>query len=61
MSYEQAPKHFLDVSVWAMANCPSYQGVDMMEVSDVSNLYDHIAEYTFGTDKDANWFKLKWM
>jgi hypothetical protein len=61
LTYEEAPKHFLSASAWAKKYCPSFVGVDMMEVSDVSNEFDHVAEYTFGTEKDANWFKLTWM
>lgn len=61
LEYDKAPRHFLEASQWAKAHCSSYKGVDMMEVSDTSDLYDYVAEYTFTEEKDANWFKLKWM
>lgn len=61
MDYDLAPRHFLEASKWAKEFCPSFKEVEVMDVSDVSTVYDQVAEFTFGTEKDANWFKLKWM
>ena len=61
IEYENVPRHFLTIKNWAHEHCPSFTGVDIVDVSDTSVQYDHIAEFTFGTEKDANWFKLKWM
>ena len=61
IDYDQAPRHFLSASAWAKEHCPSFVDVNMMEVSDVSNEFDYVAEYTFVEERDANWFKLKWM
>jgi len=61
MAYEAAIRHFLDAANWAKDNCPSFMGSEVVDVTDVSVEYDQIAEFVFGNDKDANWFKLKWM
>lgn len=61
IDYEQAPRHFLAISAWAREHCPSYVDIELVEVSDVSPEYDYLAEYKFKTEKDANWFKLKWI
>jgi hypothetical protein len=60
MDYETALKHFLDAANWARDNCPSFQGSEVVDVSDVSLAYDQIAEYVFTDVKDSNWFRLRW-
>ena len=61
MDYDSAPRYFLEAANWAKDNCPTFQGCEVTDVSDVSAVYDQVAEYVFISEKDANWFKLKWM
>lgn len=60
ISYEQAQIYFADANRWAKGQCQSYIGFHVQDVSDVSYVYDHVAEYRFKDPKDAMWFELKW-
>ena len=60
MDYDEAEQYFFDANVWALEYCPSYQGHNVQDVSDVSYVYDNIALYLFGDEKDAVFFQLKW-
>ena len=58
--YERAEKHFQDACTWAEDFCPSFEGYQVQDVSDVSLICDFVAEYIFKDAKDAEWFTLKW-
>lgn len=60
MSYEKAQIYFVDADLWAKGQCQSYIGFHVQDVSDVSYVYDQVAEYRFKDPKDAMWFELKW-
>lgn len=52
--------YFAVIDAWARKHCSSYQGCEVQDVSDVSLMWDEIAEYKFGQEADATLFKLKW-
>lgn len=52
--------YFNERHKWAEANCSSYLGHEVIDVSDTSLQWDQVAEYRFDKLKDANWFKLRW-
>lgn len=58
--YEDAVAYFTDADLWAKKQCQSYIGHHVQDVSDVSYVYDHVAEYRFKDPKDALMFELKW-
>jgi len=60
VSYEQAEEHFAEAAVWAKKQCSSFIGYHVQDVSDVSYVYDHVAQYQFKDPKDALLFELKW-
>jgi len=60
ISYEQATKFFEEAATWAKQTCSSFVTHHVQDVSDVSYVYDHIAEYRFNDARDAMFFELKW-
>lgn len=60
MEYEEAENYFAEAAAWASRQCFSYISYDVVDVSDVSYVYDNIAEYRFKDPKDALMFQLKW-
>lgn len=60
LNYDFAEQHFQNANLWAREHCPSYQGYDVQDVSDVSYHYDYVAQYLFGDEQDAVLFTLKW-
>ena len=60
LSHETAQIYFVDADLWAKNQCQSYIGFHVQDVSDVSYIYDNVAEYRFNDPKDAMWFELKW-
>lgn len=60
LSYDQARWHFIDASIWALYNCKSFQGYEIVETSDVSYEWDQIAEYRFTDPRDVLLFKIRW-
>jgi hypothetical protein len=58
--YESAHEHFKTAAVWARRQCSSYVDYHVQDVSDVSYVYDHVAQYGFADPKDALMFELKW-
>lgn len=52
---------FQEAAEWATANCTSFKGATVIDVSDTSYSYDLAAEYKFKDDKDATMFRLKWL
>jgi hypothetical protein len=60
MNYDQARLHFIDASIWALNNCKSFQGYEIVETADVSYEWDQIAEYRFTDPRDVTLFKLRW-
>lgn len=58
--YNVASDHFKSAADWAAANCKSFDGWQVVDVSDVSYAWDLIAEYNFTDEKDATMFMLKW-
>jgi len=60
-NYDQARLHFIDASIWALQNCKSFGGYEIVETADVSYEWDQMAEYKFLDEKDAIWFKLRWV
>jgi hypothetical protein len=60
LSYQEADNYFEEAAAWASQQCFSYIDHHIQDVSDVSYIYDHIAEYRFNDPKDALLFQLKW-
>lgn len=60
LDYLDAKEHFECAAIWARKQCSSFVGYNVQDVSDVSYIYDQIAEYKFTDAKDAIWFELKW-
>ena len=60
MTYDIANDHFDQANKWAKENCISYIGYRVEDVSDVSYVYDLIAEYKFRDPKEAVWFELRY-
>lgn len=60
LSYDQARWHFIDASIWALYNCRSFQGYEIVETADVSYEWDQIAEYRFTDPRDVTLFKIRW-
>jgi len=60
MNYDQARLHFIDASIWALHNCRSFRGYEIVETADVSYEWDQIAEYQFTDPRDVTLFKLRW-
>jgi hypothetical protein len=58
--YYQNDIYFEGIDKWAQANCASYIGYFVTDVSDSSPIWDEIACYQFKEEKCANWFKLRW-
>jgi hypothetical protein len=58
--YELAHEHFKTAAGWARRQCSSYVDYHVQDVSDVSYVYDHVAQYGFNDPKDALLFELKW-
>lgn len=46
---------------WARQHCNTFAYRTITDVSDVSNTIDTVYEFYFGDEKDAMWFKLKWL
>jgi hypothetical protein len=59
-TWEQAEEYFQQAAHWAHENCLSYQGCDVVDVTDVCYEYDQIAEYGFDDEQDATLFALRW-
>ena len=49
-----------EIDQWAMDNCACYHGVKVIDVSDVSLLYDYTYEFHFTSQQDVILFKLTW-
>lgn len=60
MNYVAAQQRFYKAAGWAREHCKSYTGIDIIDVSDFSTIYDTVAEYRFSDDKDATMFSLRW-
>lgn len=58
--YDHNKEYFESIHFWALKNCPSYNGMSIQDVSDVSYEWDEIAEYRFTDEKDVMFFELKW-
>ena len=58
--YEQAPVYFKEAADWARRQCSSFVDYHVQDVSDVSYVYDNVAQYGFNDPKDALLFELKW-
>jgi hypothetical protein len=59
-TYEQALEYYDEADVWALENCASYDGNEVVDVADFSYEYDVLAEYTFKNEEDAVMFLLRW-
>lgn len=60
IAYEDAESYFDEAAAWASRQCQSYIDYHVQDVSDVSYIYDHVAEYRFRDPKDALLFQIKW-
>jgi len=58
--YEEAEAFFAEAAAWASRQCSSFVDYHVQDVSDVSYIYDRIAQYGFADPKDALLFELKW-
>ncbi len=54
------PKDRYELVDWAIKYCPDFQAWEIVDVSDVSLSYDEICTFKFRSEKDANWFRLRW-
>ena len=52
-------KNFAEAARWAHECCVSYQGVTIVDTSDVY-IADEIATYSFGNSADAALFTMMW-
>ena len=59
-NYESNAAYFANIDQWAQANCSSYVGYTVQDVSDHSLHWDEIASYEFRDEQSANWFSLRW-
>ena len=50
-----------EIDSWATDNCTCYHGVKVIDVSDVSLLYDYTDEFHFTSQQDVLLFKLTWL
>ena len=60
-NYDRARLYYIDASIWALKYCKSFQGYEIVDVSDVSMVWDQIAEFRFTDPRDVTLFKLVWM
>ncbi len=60
VGYEEGKAYFKEAADWAKRQCSSYIDYHVQDVSDVSYVYDNIAQYGFNDPKDALLFELKW-
>lgn len=60
IEYHKAEQYFAEAAAWASRQCSSYVDYHVQDVSDVSYVYDHVAQYGFTDPKDALLFELKW-
>lgn len=60
MSWTQANYHFDKATEWAQDNCPSFRGVEVMDISDFSMTNDLLARFEFSDTEDAIMFRLAW-
>jgi len=56
----QALIRFTQADSWAQQHCVSYCGSVNTDVSDISQHYDTVEQYTFSSEADALLFTLKW-
>lgn len=61
LDYDAATERFEAAHRWAQKYCPSYQGHDVQDVADFSYMYDQLAMYEFGEERDSLWFQLRWL
>jgi len=59
-NYDQATQYFEEANLWARQHCASYQGCEVQDVSDFSDIHDMLAHYSFGNEKDVVIFQLRW-
>lgn len=50
----------VDVKRWCQANLKTFIWMDEQDVSDVSLQWDYIYAFYIGSEKDRNWFNLRW-
>jgi len=60
MDYDMAVDYFDEAGAWATRQCQTFVDFTVQDVSDVSMMFDQVAEYRFGDPKDALLFELKW-
>lgn len=58
--YEKADAYFKEAADWARKQCSSFVDYHVQDVSDVSYVYDNVAQYGFNDPKDALWFELRY-
>jgi hypothetical protein len=59
-SYDFNHAYFEDMADWAKEHCGSFISFEIADVSDVSLIYDEVAEFCFGNEQDLLMFKLKY-
>lgn len=60
IEWRDAHEEFSEIRNWAKKNCKSFTEMKITDVSDVSMLYDYVAQYSFNDDRDATLFRLRW-
>ena len=59
-NWDQASQYYRDANSWALENCASYDGHEVIDVSDFSYEHDLLAQYTFKNEQDSFMFILRW-
>ena len=60
-THTQALEYYRDANIWALEHCLSYDGHEVVDVSDFSYEHDLLAQYTFKDEQDVVIFTLRWL
>jgi hypothetical protein len=60
LEWKDAQDEFNDIQYWTYKHCKSFVEMKIRDVSDVSILYDYVAEFSFTEERDATLFRLKY-
>lgn len=59
-SYDFNHTYFEEMADWAREQCKSFKSFEITDVSDVSLIWDEVAEFCFEDEQDLLMFKLKY-
>lgn len=60
IEWKNTYEEFFKRRQWACVNCKSFYEMKISDVSDVSMLYDYVAEFSFTEERDATLFTMRW-